>query len=175
MTGLENTLQHFKSLQLKTRMNNLKIISLGNGGTNILNGIRQHLPQEVVTASLCSANGKIDESDIGPLFPDDLSVVVLITCLGGRCSKIVPNVLKTAKGKNIECLCVCIMPFSSEDEETCRSAEKTLEDIRNETDILIVLKNEWLNEKYGNLPINEAMKKMDMTVWKLIGTYITDN
>ena len=67
------------------------------------------------------------------------------------------------------------MPFSSEDEETCRSAEKTLEDIRNETDILIVLKNEWLNEKYDNLPINEAMKKMDMTVWKLIGTYITDN
>ena len=82
---------------------------------------------------------------------------------------------KPQKGKNIECLCVCIMPFSSEDEETCRSAEKTLEDIRNETDILIVLKNEWLNEKYDNLPINEAMKKMDMTVWKLIGTYITDN
>ena len=156
-------------------MNNLKIISLGNGGTNILNGIRQHLPQEVATASLSSDNGKIDESDIGTLFPDDLSEIILITCLGGRCSKIAPKALKAAKGKNIECLCVCIMPFSSEGEGTCRSAEKALEDIRNETDILIVLKNDWLNEKYDNLPINEAMKKMGLTVWKLIGTYITDN
>lgn len=154
-------------------MANSKIISLGNGGTNILNGMRKHLPQEVVTASLCSDNGKIDESDIAPLFSEDLSEVVLITCLGGRCSKITPNVLKAANGKNIECLCVCIMPFSSEGEETCRSAEKTLEDIRNETDILIVLKNDWLNEKYDNLPINEAMKKMDMTVWKLIRNYVT--
>ena len=49
-------------------MNNLKIISLGNGGTNILNSIRKHLPHEVATASLCSDNGKIDESDIAPLF-----------------------------------------------------------------------------------------------------------
>lgn len=154
-------------------MANSKIISLGNGGTNILNGIRQHLPQEVVTASLCSDNGMFDESDIDPLFPDDLSEVVLITCLGGRCSKITPNVLKAANGKNIECLCVCIMPFSSEGEEACRSAEKTLDDIRNEADILIVLKNDWLNEKYGNLPINEAMKKMDLTVWELIRNYVT--
>lgn len=154
-------------------MANYKMISLGNGGTNILNGMRKHLPQEVVTASLCSDNGKIDESDIAPLFSEDLSEVVLITCLGGRCSKITPNVLKAANGKNIECLCVCIMPFSSEGEETCRSAEKTLEDIRNETDILIVLKNDWLNEKYDNLPINEAMKKMDMMVWKLINNYVT--
>ena len=154
-------------------MNSLKIISLGNGGTNILNGIRQHLSQEVVTASLCSDNGKIDESDIDPLFPDDLSEVILITCLGGRCSKIAPKALKATKEKNIECLCVCVMPFSSEGEETCRSAEKTLEDIRNEADILIVLKNDWLNEKYGNLPINEAMKKMDMTVWKLIKNYVS--
>lgn len=154
-------------------MNNLKFISLGNGGTNILNGIRQHLPQEVATASLCSDNGKIDESDIDPLFSDDLSEVVLITCLGGRCSKIAPKALKAAKEKNIECLCVCIMPFSSEGEETCRSAEKTLENIRNEADILIVMKNDWLNEKYGNLPINMAMRKMDMTVWKLIRNYVT--
>lgn len=65
------------------------------------------------------------------------------------------------------------MPFYSEGEETCRSAEKTLEDIRNEADILIVLKNDWLNEKYDNLPINEAMKKMDLTVWKLIRNYVT--
>lgn len=154
-------------------MANSKIISLGNGGTNILNGLRKHIPQEVATASLCSDNGKIDESDIGPLFSEDLSEVVLITCLGGRCSKIAPKALKAAKEKNIECLCVCIMPFSSEGEETCRSAEKTLEDIRNEADILIVLKNDWLNEKYGDLPINEAMKKMDMTVWKLIRNYVT--
>ena len=125
-------------------MANYKMISLGNGGTNILNGMRKHLPQEVVTASLCSDNGKIDESDIAPLFSEDLSEVVLITCLGGRCS-----------------------------EETCRSAEKTLEDIRNETDILIVLKNDWLNEKYGNLPINVAMREMDMMVWKLINNYVT--
>lgn len=154
-------------------MANHKMISLGNGGTNILNGMRKHLPQEVVTASLCSDNGKIDESDIAPLFSEDLSEVVLITCLGGRCSKIAPNVLKAANGKNIECLCICIMPFSSEGEETCRSAEKTLEDIRNETDILIVLKNDWLNEKYGNLPINVAMREMDMMVWKLINNYVT--
>lgn len=154
-------------------MANSKIISLGNGGTNILNGLRKHLPQEVVTASLCSDNGKIDESDIAPLFSEDLSEVVLITCLGGRCSKIAPNVLKAANGKNIECLCICIMPFSSEGEETCRSAEKTLEDIRNEADILIVLKNDWLNEKYGNLPINVAMREMDMMVWKLINNYVT--
>lgn len=154
-------------------MNNLKIISLGNGGTNILNGIRKHLPQEVVTTSLCSDNGMFDESDIAPLFSEDLSEIVLITCLGGRCSKIAPKALKAAKEKNIECLCVCVMPFSSEGEETCRSAEKTLEDIRNEADILIVLKNDWLNEKYGNLPINEAMKKMDMTVWKLIKNYVS--
>ena len=154
-------------------MANSKIISLGNGGTNILNGIRKHLPQEVVTASLCSDNGKIDESDIGTLFSEDISEIVLITCLGGKYSKIAPKALKAAKGKNIECLCVCIMPFSSEGEGTCRSAEKTLEDIRNEADILIVLKNDWLNEKYDNLPINEAMKKMDMTVWELIKNYVT--
>ena len=103
-------------------MNNLKIISLGNGGTNILNGMRKHLPQEVATASLCFDNGKIDESDIDPLFLEDLSEIILITCLGGRCSEIAPKALKAAKEKNIECLCVCIMPFSSEDEETCRSA-----------------------------------------------------
>ena len=80
-------------------MNNLKIISLGNGGTNILNGIRKHLPQEVVTTSLCSDNGMFDESDIAPLFSEDLSEIVLITCLGADAAKLLRKHSKPQKRK----------------------------------------------------------------------------
>lgn len=99
----------------------------------------------------------------------------MISCLGGCSSTIVPEIVKTAKKKSIECLCVCIMPFSSEGEEICLPAEKALDQIKTNADILIVLKNDWIMERYGDLLINQAFRKMDALVWKLIKEYIIEN
>ena len=96
----------------------------------------------------------------------------MISCLGGRSSTIIPEIVKTAKKKGIECLCVCIIPFSTESEETCLSAEKILDQVKANADILIVLKNDWLLKRYGDLLINQAFRKMDALVWKLIKEYI---
>ena len=78
----------------------------------------------------------------------------MISCLGGRSSTTIPEVIKLAKERNIECLCVCILPFSTEGEEICLSAEKVLNQIKTNADILIVLKNDWIMERYGDLLIN---------------------
>ena len=109
------------------------------------------------------------------MISDDLTKLVLVSCLGGRSSTIVPEVVKTAKKRSIECLCVCIMPFSTEGEEICLSAEKTLGQIKTNADILIILKNDLILERYGDLFINQAFRKMDALVWKLIKEYVIEN
>ena len=103
-----------------------------------------------------------------------ITKLVMISGLGGRSSKIIPEIVKTARKKGIECLCVCIMPFSTEGEEACLSAEKILDQVKADADILIVLKNDWIQERYGDLLINQAFHKMDTLVYKLISNYITN-
>ena len=156
-------------------MGNKKIISIGNRGKNILESIRKDFPSDIATASLCADSGKITERAINQIILGNLTKLILISCLGGRSSTIVPEIVKTAKKKGIECLCVCIMPFSTEGEETCLSAEKILDQVKANADILIVLKNDWLLERYGDLLINQAFPKMDALVWKLIKDYIIEN
>lgn len=60
------------------------------------------------------------------------------------------------------------MPFSTEGEEIGLPAEKSLDQIKTNADILIVLKNDWIMERYGDLLINQDFRKMDALVWKLI-------
>ena len=156
-------------------MGNTKIISIGSGGQNILESIRKDFPSDIATSSLCADSGKITEQAINQIIPSDITKLVMISCLGGHSSTIAPEIVKTAKKKNIECLCVCIMPFSTEGEEICLPAEKALNQIKTNADILIVLKNDWILERYGDLFINQAIRKMDELVWKLIKEYIIEN
>lgn len=156
-------------------MGNTKIISIGNGGQNILESIRKDFPLDIATSSLSADSGKITEQAINQIISGNLTKLVMISCLGGCSSTIVPEIVKTAKKKSIECLCVCIMPFSTEGEEICLPAEKALDQIKTNADILIVLKNDWIMERYGDLLINQAFRKMDALVWKLIKEYIIEN
>lgn len=155
-------------------MGNTKIISIGHGGKNILENIRKDYPSDIATSSLCADSGKITEQAINQIISGNLTKLVMISCLGGCSSTIVPEVVKTAKKKSIECLCVCIMPFSTESEETCLFAEKILDQVKADADILIVLKNDWILKRYGDLLINQALCKMDILVYKLINNYITN-
>lgn len=155
-------------------MGNTKIISIGHGGKNILENIRKDFPSDIATASLCAGSGKITEQAINQIISGELTKLVVISCLGGCSSTIIPEVVKTAKKKSIECLCVCIMPFSTEGGEICLPAEKALDQIKTNADILIVLKNDWIMERYGDLLINQALRKMDILVYKLINNYITN-
>lgn len=50
-----------------------------------------------------------------------------------------------------------------------------MEQIQADADILIVLKNDWILERYGDLFVNQAFRKMDTLVWKLIKEYVTEN
>lgn len=156
-------------------MGNTKIISIGNGGQNILESIRKDFPSDIATSALCADSGKTTEMAINQVFQSDITKLIMISCLGGRSSTIVPEIVKTAKKKSIECLCVCIMPFSTEGEEICLPAEKALDLIKTNADILIVLKNDWIMERYGDLLINQAFRKMDALVWKLIKEYIIEH
>lgn len=156
-------------------MENTKIISIGNGGQNILESIRKDFPSDIATSALCADSGKTTEMAINQVFQSDITKLIMISCLGGRSSTIVPEIVKTAKKKSIECLCVCIMPFSTEGEEICLPAEKALDLIKTNADILIVLKNDWIMERYGDLLINQAFRKMDALVWKLISNYIAND
>ena len=155
-------------------MENTKIISIGNGGQNILESIRKDFPSDIATSALCADSGKTTEMAINQVFQSDITKLIMISCLGGRSSTIVPEIVKTAKKKSIECLCVCIMPFSTESEETCLSAEKILDQVKADADILIVLKNDWILKRYGDLLINQALRKIDILVYKLINNYITN-
>lgn len=156
-------------------MGNTKIISIGSGGQNILESIRKDFPSDIATSSLCADSGKTTEMAINQVFQGDITKLIMISCLGGRSRTIAPEVVKTAKKRGIECLCVCIMPFSAEGEEVYQSAEKFLEQIQANADILIVLKNDWILERYGDLLINQAFRKMDALVWKLIKEYIIEH
>ena len=154
-------------------MGSVKIIGIGDGGKNILEGISKFFSSDIETASLSADSGKITDITFNQMISDDLTKLVLVSCLGGRSRTIVPEVVKIAKKRGIECLCVCIMPFSAEGEEVYQSAEKFLEQIQANADILIVLKNDWIMERYGDLLLNQAFRKMDELVWKLISNYIT--
>lgn len=154
-------------------MGSTKVIGIGNGGQNILEGIRKSFPPDIATELLCVDRGNV--INYQSVFIGSFTRLVLISCLGGHSSTIVPKVIKLAKEKNIECLCVCIMPFSTEGEDTCHFAKKTMEQIQADADILIVLKNDWILERYGDLFVNQAFRKMDELVYKLISNYITND
>lgn len=83
-------------------MGSAKVIGIGNGGQNILIRIRKSFPPDIATESLCVDSGDVIKCTINQLFIGSFTRLILISCLGGHSSTIVPKVIKLAKEKNIE-------------------------------------------------------------------------
>ena len=80
---------------------------------------------------------------------------------GGTGTGAAPVIAKAAKGKGILTVGIVTLPFRSEGKVRNEQAMKGLEELRENTDALVVINNDNITKMYGTLPFVEALHKAD--------------
>lgn len=99
---------------------------------------------------------------IKKLFDDKLSMAFVVTCLGGGCGTgAAPVIARESKKMGITTIALATLPFEL---ESVRRFSQALEGIRNlakNTDAIFLLNNQYIKNRYSDLPVNQAFAKAD--------------
>ena len=80
---------------------------------------------------------------------------------GGTGTGAAPVIAKAAKGKGILTVGIVTLPFRTEGRVRMEQALKGLDELKNNTDSLVVINNDNITKMYGSLPFVEALHKAD--------------
>ena len=80
---------------------------------------------------------------------------------GGTGTGAAPVIAKAAKGKGILTVGIVTLPFRTEGRLRMEQALKGLEELKANTDSLVVINNDNITKMYGSLPFVEALHKAD--------------
>ena len=80
---------------------------------------------------------------------------------GGTGTGAAPVIAKAAKGKGILTVGIVTLPFHNEGKQRVEQAAKGLEELKANTDALVVINNDNITKMYGTLPFVEALHKAD--------------
>ena len=102
-------------------------------------------------------------NDITTALDNSKAKMVFITAGmgGGTGTGAAPVIAKAAKSKGLLTVGIVTMPFQSEGPKRVTQAIKGLEEMKNNTDSIVVIHNDNIAKIYGNLPIMEAFHKGD--------------
>lgn len=80
---------------------------------------------------------------------------------GGTGTGAAPIIAKAAKSKGLLTVAIVTLPFRGEGPNRMGQALKGLEDLRENTDSMVVIHNDNISKIYGSLPVMEAFHKAD--------------
>lgn len=80
---------------------------------------------------------------------------------GGTGTGAAPVIAKAAKNKGLLTVGIVTLPFRTEGKQRMTQAMKGLEELRDNTDSLVVINNDNITRMYGTLPFTEALHKAD--------------
>lgn len=155
------------------------IIAIGNGGCNVADSLRAQLPEtfEFVLFNPVDAKASCtllssDDAEIEKLFTPDVKRVIVVVCLGGFTgSHYAPHVVSKAVEAGVPVTCIATMPFAFEGKKREERANDALAELRKWSNDVLVLRNDEFFEKYPDLTIVGAFKKIDIEVGDSIKRY----
>lgn len=80
---------------------------------------------------------------------------------GGTGTGAAPIIAKAAKSKGLLTVAIVTLPFKGEGPTRMGQALKGLEELKNNTDSMVVIHNDNISKIYGSLPVMEAFHKAD--------------
>ena len=80
---------------------------------------------------------------------------------GGTGTGAAPIIAKAAKSKGMLTVAIVTLPFHGEGPTRMGQARKGLEELKNNTDSMVVIHNDNISKIYGSLPVMEAFHKAD--------------
>jgi cell division protein FtsZ len=103
-----------------------------------------------------------DLDAIKNLFDDKLSLVFVVTCLGGGCGTgAAPVIARESKKMSITTVALATLPFELEGERRFSQALEGIRNIARNADALFLLNNQYIKNQYSDMPINQAFAKAD--------------
>ena len=99
---------------------------------------------------------------IKELFDDKPSMTFVVTCLGGGCGTgAAPIIARESKKMGITTIALATLPFELEGERRFSQASEGIQNLARNTDAFFLLNNQYIKERYCDLPINQAFAKAD--------------
>ena len=99
---------------------------------------------------------------IKKLFDDKPSMTFVVTCLGGGCGTgAAPVIARESKKLGITTIALATLPFELEGERRFSQALEGIQNLARNTDAIFLLNNQYIKERYCDLPINQAFAKAD--------------
>ena len=99
---------------------------------------------------------------IKKLFDDKLSMTFVVTCLGGGCGTgAAPVIARESKKMGITTIALATLPFELEGERRFSQASEGIQNLARNTDAIFLLNNQYIKERYCDLPISQAFAKAD--------------
>lgn len=110
---------------------------------------------------------------IKKLFDDKLSMAFVVTCLGGGCGTgAAPIIARESRKLGITTIALATLPFELEGEHRFSQASEGIQNLARNTDALFLLNNQYIKERYCDLPINQAFAKADDLLAKVTKSLI---
>ena len=99
---------------------------------------------------------------IKKLFDDKPSMTFVVTCLGGGCGTgAAPIIARESRKLGITTIALATLPFELEGERRFSQASEGIQNLARNTDAIFLLNNQYIKERYCDLPINQAFAKAD--------------
>ena len=99
---------------------------------------------------------------IKKLFDDKPSMTFVVTCLGGGCGTgAAPVIARESKKMGITTIALATLPFELEGERRFSQALEGITNLAKNTDAIFLLNNQYIKNRYSDLPVNQAFAKAD--------------
>jgi len=179
---------------MNLKQNNIAIIAVGGGGSNILNSIIEAHPDcsdtmainmDQVGLNRSKAKAKIKlkgntSSEISRMkgeieyFLKNKNGLIVLACLGGVTGNyMTAPIVSTAKALNIPVLAIVSLPFDIEGKERMKKAIKGLGDIEKLDIVIASFSNQQLMDMVDeDTSMEDALKLVDVEVWKVLKPYL---
>ncbi len=179
---------------MNLKKNNIAIVAVGGGGSNILNSVIESHPyssdtmainidQEGLSRSKAKMKVKLKgivSSEISRMkgevqaFLKNKNGLILLACLGGVTgSSMTAPIAETAKALNIPVLAIVSLPFDFEGKKRMDEANKGLGSIEQLGITIASFSNQQLMDIAGkDTMLEDAFQLVDVEVWKVLKPYL---
>ena len=141
------------------------LLVLGSGAMNVYQESWERLEKHLAIVPMDN-----EAEDFGCLDNVRTQNVVLLCCLGGGHSRLIPEVVERLQTAGKRVFSVCAMPLDFEGKERIQLAQETLRFLGEHGVKGKVFHNQFVMDAYGELSVSEAMGKAN----KIMADYVLE-
>lgn len=141
------------------------LLVLGNGAMNVYQQSQERLEQHLAVVPMDN-----EPEDLHTLDNIQTQNVILLCCLGGGHTRLIPPIVERLQAEGKQLYSVCALPMDDEGTKRTQLAQNTLRYLSEHGIRGKIFHNQYIMEAYADAPLSEGMEKAN----QLLADYVLE-